>query len=391
MKGIEYIIGSETVSDIPLQPYDNEVCDFVAAISANLMGSGAARRFSDIAALAFWCRKGNIHKLKTAFGDTMYQLGRGLCFHITPSNIPINCAFSWLFSMLAGNANIVRLPSKRFTQIDIVCEMIKEILDDYPAVRERTALLRYPADNRDATAAFCAMADARMIWGGDETIATIRKLPTKPRCVDLAFADRYSICVINGQAVLEADESRIARLSEDFYNDTYLMDQNACSSPHLILWVNDNEKARERFWGAVAANASRRYELQAAVVMDKYTQMCEDALNPAQIDTITRTGNILYRAELKALRAGTESFRGHGGYYYEYRLCDIAELAPIITDKYQTLTQFGMDTDDLRKFVIENRLRGIDRIVPVGKAMDINVVWDGFDIVRMLSRTVDAL
>ena len=40
--------------------------------------------------------------------------------------------------------------------------------------------------------------------------------------------------------------------------------------------------------------------------------------------------------------------------------------------------------------VIDNRLRGIDRIVPVGRAMDIGIIWDGYDIISMLSRIVQA-
>ena len=66
------------------------------------------------------------------------------------------------------------------------------------------------------------------------------------------------------------------------------------------------------------------------------------------------------------------------------------EMCPVVNEKYQTLTYFGLEPEDLRKMVIGSRLRGIDRIVPVGKAMDIGVVWDGYDIIGMLSRIVQA-
>jgi hypothetical protein len=39
--------------------------------------------------------------------------------------------------------------------------------------------------------------------------------------------------------------------------------------------------------------------------------------------------------------------------------------------------------------VTSNRLPGIDRIVPVGEAMDIGSTWDGFDLIRTLSRVCD--
>ena len=39
------------------------------------------------------------------------------------------------------------------------------------------------------------------------------------------------------------------RVAQDFYNDTYLSDQNACTSPRVIIWYGNNkEKAKEKFW-----------------------------------------------------------------------------------------------------------------------------------------------
>ena len=45
------------------------------------------------------------------------KLGLGLAFHITPSNIPTNFAYSLIFGLLSGNSNVVKVPSRNFTQI----------------------------------------------------------------------------------------------------------------------------------------------------------------------------------------------------------------------------------------------------------------------------------
>lgn len=79
---------------------------------------------------------------------------------------------------------------------------------------------------------------------------------------------------------------------------------------------------------------------------------------------------------------------GGNGYFYEYNLKSLRDLENIVTEKYQTITYFGIDPNQIQDFVINSRLRGIDRIVPVGKALDISAVWDGFDLVIMLSRIV---
>jgi len=387
MKNVEYIIGSENIVKTPMQPYSEESCNFINAISAELMASSQIRIFTDLSALAFWARKANIQKLKTNFGSNNNKIGRGLCFHIAPSNIPVNFAFSFFFSLLAGNANIVRLPSKSFAQVDYLCKVFEKVLKNYPEIKERTAFVRYPADNT-ITTEFCKIADARIIWGGDKTIASIKTLETKPRCVDITFADRYSICILDSDKILKADDDSMKKLSENFYNDTYLMDQNACSSPQLILWINDSEKAREKFWQSIYESAAKKYELQDAVSVDKYTKACENAI--ILKDTKTQfTGNLLYRTEIKNLRPDMENIRGKGGYFYEYAINDFSELYKIVNEKYQTVTYFGIDTEKLMQGIIQNNLLGIDRIVPVGKAMDINVLWDGHDLARELSREIE--
>ena len=62
-----------------------------------------------------------------------------------------------------------------------------------------------------------------------------------------------------------------------------------------------------------------------------------------------------------------------------------------MSEKYQTITYFGIDAEELRSKIVANRLRGIDRIVPIGKAMDIGPMWDGYDIIRMLSRKINLI
>ena len=390
MKNVEYLVGSETITKTPMQTYSDEICNFMNDISSVLIKSSQSRIYTDISALAFWCRKGNIKKLKSDFNLNGGKIGRGLCFHIAPSNIPINFAFSYFFSLLAGNANIVRLPSKKFPQVDYLCEVFNNILSNYPNIKARTAFVKYPVDNA-ITAEFCKIADARMIWGGDNTIKSIKSIETKPRCVDITFADRYSVCIIDANKILEADNDTLTRLSENFYNDTYLMDQNACSSPQLILWLNDNEKTRDKFWNAVYEIASKNYELQDAVSVDKYTKMCEDAINLNIIKSTKHISNLLYRSEISELILEMQNIRGKGGYFYEYSLKDYSELFKIVNEKYQTVTYFGIDAVKLRQAVVENNLCGIDRIVPIGKAMDIDVIWDGHDLVSELSRKISVI
>lgn len=386
MKNVNYIIGNENIVNTPMQIFSDDVCNFLNEISSKLMKSPIIREYTDLSALAFWCRKANLQKIKENFGKNTDRLGRGLCFHIAPSNIPINSIFSYFFGLLAGNSNIVRLSSKDFPQVDFVCNLIKDVLKNYPEIEKRTAFVKYERSN-EISEEFSKIADCRMIWGGDKTIQIFKAFECKPRCIDITFPDRYSICLIDAEKINEASEETLKRLAESFYVDTYLMDQNACSSPQLIYWLNDSEEARSKFWATVYAYASVKYNLQDAVCVDKYTKFCEDAIMFENVGKTTHKTNLLYRSEIKSLE-NVQNIRGKGGYFYEYSLTDIEDLFSVVTDKYQTVTYFGINQDELLKSVVEHNLRGIDRIVPIGKAMDIGVIWDGHDLVRELSRKI---
>ncbi len=413
MKDVEYLIGNDEIVSLPLKAYSHEVLDFAAELSGTIMKAKDVRNYPDLVSFAFWCRKGNIEKLKEGCDDNEVRLGRGLAFHIAPGNIPVNFAFTYMFGLLAGCANIVRLPSRSFPQTDMLVDIIREVLKNHPEVQKRTAFVRYPSDS-EATAEFCKRADARMMWGGDATVSKIKAFEAKPRCVDVAFPDRYSLAVVNAEAVNKADGSELKKLAENFYNDTYLMDQNACSSPQLILWTGGTSRdgevdegvidsAQEKFWNAVYAEAERRYFLQDAIGVDKYTKLCQDAIDYGDmIEKTERQGNLLYRVRLGSVDDRLENLRGKAGYFYEYvingkniingideELCD--KIRETVNEKYQTLTYYGFDPEELRSYVIDNKLRGIDRIVPVGKALDIGVIWDGYDLVRVLSRIVSLL
>jgi hypothetical protein len=391
---LQYLVGkSDGICVQPIVPYDGCVCEFLKSLSTSLLSDEEARRYPDVISFAYWCRKANINKLKQEFVEKHTRLGLGMVFHVTPSNVPINFAFSYIFSLLAGNANIVRLPTKDFPQMRIVCSVINRLFSNekYKKIADMTVFVKYAQDDQ-ITGAFSANCNARIIWGGDQAINNVRKLTIPERSIEVAFADRYSFCVIDGDSLLQADNVTLNRLAVSFYNDTYLMDQNACSSPHLIVWLGEGDvlmKAKERFWDSVYEVTASKYELQPVNVVDKYMLVCENAIELNNISGFKRHGNYLYRIELDSLPDDMDALRGKFGCFYEYNAENLDSVAHIINTRYQTLTYFGLDKSQLLDFVVKNRLSGIDRIVPIGSALDISVIWDGYDIVKTLSRVID--
>ena len=374
----------------PDVPFADNVIEFLNALSGAILKDRESRLYPDAITFAFFCRKGNLLKLKDDYvGDGVLRMGRGLLFHIAPSNVPINFGYSLVSGLLAGNNNIVRVSSKQFPQVDLIIKHLHSLLTsgEYSEVANRIALVRYDRTS-DANAMFSAMCNVRVIWGGDATIATLRQNAIPPRAFDVCFADRYSIAAINPEAIMETSDAKMKKLAETFYNDTYLFDQNACSAPHTIFWDEKGSKvqeAKERFWNAVHEHVAAKYQLQAVMSVDKLTAFyrqaaCMDVRKEEMPD------NIVVRTELKELPKNIEDYRCACGYFSEYTVGSLDEIAPIVNIKYQSLGYYGFAKEELHDFVIRNRFQGLDRIVPIGETTAFALTWDGYNLIDTFTR-----
>ncbi|MEY8392202.1 acyl-CoA reductase [Lachnospiraceae bacterium 45-W7] len=395
ISGVEYLFGEQNIEVKPKQPYGEEQCEFLEALSKALRADKEARQYTDILTFAFWIRRANIQQLYQAYGNTYNRIGKGVVFHIAPSNVAINFAYTFAFGMITGNANIVKVSSKRFVQTTIICRVMNQLMEEerFQWVRKENAVVLYDRENQEATDYYSSLCDVRIIWGGNHTIERVRKSPLQPRSTEITFADRYSFGVISSEAILRASEQDMKTLAEGFYNDTYLMDQNACSSPHLIFWVGnkaDQKKAEERFWKSVYTEA-KRYELADIKVSDKYTMLCECA-QKTEAFNVDRYDNLVYVVNLKELGEDITGYRGKFGLFYSYQIEDVEALFRYTNHKaIQTCAVFGIEEKVIADGIMRNHITGIDRIVKFGHTLDIGVFWDGYDIVSVLSRCIVSL
>ncbi len=384
INNIDWLVGSiETLNEKPVVPFDEHVIEELDALSKALMKDPASRQYPDVVTFAFFCRRGNLLKLKEQYSSLAIRLGWGMVFHIAPSNVPVNFAYSVVAGLLAGNTNVVRVSQKQFPQVDIIVKHMQA------TNMHRVAVVRYPHES-NANEVFSSLCNVRVIWGGDATIETIRKNAIPARAFDICFADRYSIAAIRPKAILEASDEELAKLAERFYNDTYLFDQNACSAPHLVCWEKSNGlvEAKKRFWDAVYDYAKAHYQFQDVMAVDKLTALYKQAVAMPIHDEQTKD-NVLRRVEIESLPCDIGSFRCAGGYFTECEVQSLDDIAPIVSAKYQTLAYYGFEREELEAFVQRNRLTGIDRIVPFGETTAFSLTWDGRDLIQAMSRVID--
>jgi hypothetical protein len=371
------------------EPFSENAIAFLDALAGFLRSDRRSTAFPELITFAFFCRRSNVMQLKKEYyPQTNCRMGAGVVFHITPSNMAMNFAYSLVSGILSGNLNIVRLPSKKFAQADIVCQAIQTLSSklEFQTFAQRILLLRYEKES-SATAYFSSICNARIIWGGDHTIEEIKKKGLTPKARDISFGDKYSICVINADNFI-ADSSP-EKIAQAFYNDTFLFDQNACTSPHLIVWLGSNKNilnAKNVFWNNLHDLVKAHYDLQAHSAIDKLTAFYTQAMHMEGIKNVAMPDNRIWRIELNALTEDLDEHRCNCGYFIEYTAASLLDLTPLISKKYQTIGHYGIEKENWDVFSSQTKLNVQERLRPIGKTSEFSLTWDGCNLIDALSR-----
>jgi len=366
--------------------FSDVTLEFLSDISDLILKSPEIRNFPDVATFAFYCRKANLNFLKSNhLNDIDFRVGRGILFHIAPGNVPVNFAYSLFAGLVTGNINIIRVPSKNFYQVNLIVNAIKIILlkKKYKTIfSKRLYLVRYNRESSSVTSFFSNLCDVRIIWGGDQTIIDIRKSPIPPKSFDITFADRYSISIINAKKYLEIENK--TKVALDFYNDTYLFDQNACTAPQTIFWygsISEIEGAKELFWKLLQQTLiEKNFELQPILSVNKLVTFYSQAISHGDIRWEPSNSNEIWRVSNSSVHNNIDLFKCGSGYFNEVSITELNEINPAVNRKFQTIGYFGFDKSEIFNWISINYPLGIDRVVPIGRTMEFSLFWDGFGL-----------
>lgn len=377
----------------PLAPFDPAAVAFVREFTQRILKLPELREFPELATLAHWFRPAAIEHLSQRVKDTggELSLARGLVFHMAPANVDVLFAYAWLMSVLCGNCNVARLSQKSSMQRTAMVGLLAAMRDEgaHVGVLERQLLLTYPHDD-EITTMLSRHCHARIIWGGDRTVAHIRALPLAPLAIERAFPDRFGVAVFDANRMVQTSDEEMPELARRFCNDTLWFGQQACSSPRTVYWVGEAgtaERARARFWPSVR-KAATSHEDEPAALMTRLTDAhLLAAQGTAQRLAAALTDFPLCLTAPHADGAMREQQSGHG-LLVEVVLDRLIDLATQLDDRDQTLVQFGFDAQQLHQLVHAMGNRAIDRIVPIGRALDFHHIWDGTDLLGVLTRRI---
>ncbi|MCB9947905.1 MAG: gamma-glutamyl phosphate reductase [Rhodospirillaceae bacterium] len=380
----------------PLAPFSAEAAAFTRALSLAILRDHAMQAYPELMALAHWLRPAHVEEMRRDFecrNQGRVRRARGLAVHFAPANVDTLFVYSWVVSLLAGNAGVLRLSTRTGPQLDVLLGILGRCLDDetHGAVRQRLLVVRYPHDDA-VSAELSRVCDVRVIWGGDDTVRALRSLPLPPRAVDLAFGDRLSAAVLSARAILAAAGADWAAVVDGFANDAFWFDQQACASPRLVVWTGSQQQAaeaRERFWPAVqAVVAARGWSLLPAQQMARLTaaHAMAAAGGAASLEPGTAAGPA--RLALRRWDATLGDLHGGNGLFLEMTVPGLGQAFALFDRKVQTVGVHGFDRGEIEQALGRLPAGAVDRIVPVGEALAFDYVWDGSDLFDQFTREV---
>lgn len=148
--------------------------------------------------------------------------GPRLTAHILPGNLAGTAVFSLVCGLLAKSANLAKVSREAFLLPVLFARSLEKIRPD---LAQCLAVLTWENSALDLTRAVFQKADLAIIYGGDETIETLRKeIPPSTRTI--IHGHRLSLGVV-------ARESIDKNHAEQAATDIALFDQRGCLSPHL--------------------------------------------------------------------------------------------------------------------------------------------------------------
>lgn len=390
---LEEVVGvlSERTESLP--PFSDSSIDFCAGLSRAIFRDCEASRFPELLALAFWMRKAELIALRSQFQAAAQTeaiaVPCGLVFHIPPSNVDTIFVYSWLLAVLTGNRNLIRMSARRAPQAEILLRLLRESLEQAEkGLRDSTIILSYGHD-AEITRVLSMMCDVRVIWGGDQTVSLIRSVPLAVHAREVTFPDRSSLAVVRAEPYLALSLEAKGKIAEQFFNDAYWFDQMACSSPRLLIWCGTSEdvqRASDIFWATLDSSINKKqFAAAAATHMRKLVFSCESIVDlPVSNYRRSREVTVL---TLDSLKSYPREHSG-GGLFFSARVDCLTDLVPVLERKDQTLTYFGFELNELREFAVSLAGKAIDRMVPIGQALQFGRFWDGKDLLREFCRLV---
>lgn len=370
-----------------LTPWQDSLIEQVAQFASFLLTHPQSKGRAELVALGFWFRRASLKQLaEQAMSYAEPEKREGKVFHIAPANVDTVFMYSVLLSVLAGNNNIVRVSARSGELCWLLLDLIKVFNAKKPdySFAAQIAVIEYDAKYTQVTEALSRWSDLRIVWGGDSAIDAVSGIA--PETPQVSFPDRFSFAVLELR-----DKDDLSLLASRLMADVLPFNQQACSSPKSIFWLNTPIETQTRFWqhcehqienishSFTTADTMEQLALLQNLIMQGFIQPV-DSDDESEGTMNLRGGSAcgpLCRVSVEAITgAALDNHSGHG-LLLETQITSLAELPS--HQKLQTVV--------LNSTLPENEKNCINckRIAPVGNALTFDATWDGVNLLQVFT------
>lgn len=125
----------------------------------------------------------------------------GILFHVAAGNAEGLPFYSVLEGLLAGNVNILKLPSM---DDGVSIMLLNEIVSEEPLLAPYICVLDVPSTNLNVMKSLAEMADGIVVWGGDAAIGAIRAYAT-PETQIISWGHKLSFAYVTEEVLKNKD------------------------------------------------------------------------------------------------------------------------------------------------------------------------------------------
>ena len=171
----------------------------------------------------------------------------------------------------------------------------------------------------------------------------------------------------------------------------------------LIFVSKTNAEIKDGLFATVGNNAIAKSdivdEIKAILILNNlsYSDERREELQSVAVKSVIRR-NIkkveientkLFKIKIEKIDKKIFEMRGFFGCFVEYDTKNINDIAFLSNNIVQTLSYFGVEKSDILNIIDKDKLKGFDRVVPIGKALEMDMVWDGYQLPYALSRIIN--
>jgi hypothetical protein len=374
----------EVIISKPYPIFHSNIIEFFDKLSSLCWPLCARPNLRGFSAFFFYSRARNLRQLFANSGYSRSSVGLGVSLNISPSNVPLNSFYSLLFTSLSGSPCILRVSQDTLIALRDFFPIFNQVYNNYVGKIPSIAIITYPKSS-ELTTHLSHYSKSRVVWGGDETAQHIRKLPCPPNCRDIYFTNRQSCAVVNIDSLFSCPDFK--HLLSSFANDIALFAQQACSSPLHIFFYGSNITRTEsintffrELDHCICSSSLREYTSKDCLESALSFHLSQPLLR------VSYVGQFLRAYKVNSDFEDNIRTRVRNGNLTFTLSSSLHELP--FSLHYQTIVFLPYPDAAERKQFFELFYYFFDRLVKPGRAIDMNLFWDGHDIVRTLSRRV---